>query len=387
MKILHVLSSLDPQDGGVSQAVKTIVSKYSWSNNQIHEVICSNEENQDFLKDLNFAVYPLGNSISPWKFNLRLLTWLRSHLFEYQVVIMHGLWHFQSYALFKVLSENTLRNPKFFIMPHGMLDPYFQRAKDRKLKAFRNLFFWRFFENKVINFSDGLLFTCEQEKLLAHETFKKYFPKNQFVVGLGVGTPPRLEFSMQEAFRNVINIRNNSFILYLSRIHPKKGLDMLIESYIQLKREGNSLPDLVIAGPGLETAYGKGLLEKAVEQIHFPGMLEGVAKWGAFYGCEAFILPSHQENFGIAVVEALACGKAVLISDQVNIWKEIQECGGGIVDKDTLEGTYNMLKRWLSLSLEERQQMGYQARWTYINHFSVEKAEIKMGEVLNLEIQ
>ena len=77
------------------------------------------------------------------------------------------------------------------------------------------------------------------------------------------------------------------------------------------------------------------------------GMLSGAAKWGALYGCEAFVLPSHQENFGIAVVEALACGRPVLISDQVNIWREIVEDGAGIAEADTEEGVEKLLRRFL----------------------------------------
>jgi hypothetical protein len=76
-------------------------------------------------------------------------------------------------------------------------------------------------------------------------------------------------------------------------------------------------------------------------------MLAGDSKWGALYGCEAFVLPSHQENFGIAVVEALACGKPVLISDQVNIWREIVEDGVGMVEGDTEEGVEKLLRRFL----------------------------------------
>jgi glycosyltransferase involved in cell wall biosynthesis len=76
-------------------------------------------------------------------------------------------------------------------------------------------------------------------------------------------------------------------------------------------------------------------------------MLEGDAKWGAFYGCEAFVLPSHQENFGISVVEALACDKPVLISNKVNIWREIAQDGAGLVEADSVDGTARLLNRFL----------------------------------------
>ncbi len=87
------------------------------------------------------------------------------------------------------------------------------------------------------------------------------------------------------------------------------------------------------------------------------GMLEGDLKWGALRSAEAFVLPSHQENFGVAVVEALACGLPVLISDKVNIWPDIVEDGAGIVNSDTAAGTYQSLMTWLGLPVEERQRM------------------------------
>ena len=86
-------------------------------------------------------------------------------------------------------------------------------------------------------------------------------------------------------------------------------------------------------------------------------MLEGDLKWGALRAAEAFVLPSHQENFGIAVVEALACGVPVIISDKVNIWPEIAQDKAGIVNADTAEGTYRWMAAFLAMRPEERRRM------------------------------
>ncbi len=79
-------------------------------------------------------------------------------------------------------------------------------------------------------------------------------------------------------------------------------------------------------------------------------MVTGDAKWGAFFASEAFILPSHQENFGIAVAEALACGKPVLLADKVNIAEDIAEDGAGLMEMDTADGTLQLLERWIAMS-------------------------------------
>jgi glycosyltransferase involved in cell wall biosynthesis len=86
-------------------------------------------------------------------------------------------------------------------------------------------------------------------------------------------------------------------------------------------------------------------------------MLEGDVKWGALRAAEAFVLPSHQENFGIAVVEALACGVPVIISNKVNIWPEIAQDKAGIVTTDSGDGAYRGMATFLAMRPEERLQM------------------------------
>ena len=155
-----------------------------------------------------------------------------------------------------------------------------------------------------------------------------------------------------------------------------------------IRNAGNELPVLIVAGPGLDSPYGQSMKKLVVESdlkdsILFPGMLSGESKWGAFYGCDAFILPSHQENFGIAVVEALACAKPVLISNQVNIWREIESAGGGIVAEDSLKGTQELLRRWLALSADDRLAIGLAARTAFEKNFSIEYASQRMLNVIN----
>jgi glycosyltransferase involved in cell wall biosynthesis len=170
-------------------------------------------------------------------------------------------------------------------------------------------------------------------------------------------------------------------------------VDLLIKAYADLKAKmsgnANAFPKLVLAGPGLETTYGAEIQRLAYDtlglraDVFFPGMLVDYSKWGAFYGCEAFVLPSHQENFGIAVIEALGCGKPVLISNQVNIWREIESAGGGIVGDDTLEGTVGTLGRWLQFSSRDKKLMGEHALSCFRNSFAKGPASKKFLEAMD----
>ncbi|GAB3930946.1 glycosyltransferase [Larkinella terrae] len=387
MRLLHVISELDPKIGGTSQAVRTIIEGLSQLD-VINEVVSLDDPNAPFLGDITFVIHATGPGKTPWKIAPKFIPWLAENLHTYDVVIVHGLWHYHTYAIYKVWSYLKVNKPALYLMPHGMLDPWFQRAAGRKLKAIRNWLFWKFTEQNIINRGDGLLFTCETEKIVSRESFSPYAPKAEKVVGLGVESPPNFAVRMEEEFRRKCNGLTGEFLLFLGRINIKKGVDLLIKAYLDLKTKGVQLPRLVIAGPGLDSPFGQSVLKLASidKDIVFPGMLSGDAKWGAFYKCDAFILPSHQENFGIAVVEALACSKPVLISDQVNIWREINTEKAGIVENDTESGVNKMLKQWMNMSAEQKKQMGLNANTAFHTHFTISRASGKMINAISQAI-
>ncbi|MDN3688865.1 glycosyltransferase [Cyclobacterium jeungdonense] len=379
MIILQVVASMNPYFGGISQGIRNLIP--ALEDIGIHnEVVCMDDPNSDYLGLDTFPIHPLGPSGILWAYSFKFKSWLKSNLSRFDAVIVNGLWLYPGFAVYKANEQIKGKRPKIFVMPHGMLDPYFQHSESRMLKALRNWFYWKLIERKLIHSADGILFTCEQEMILARETFRPYHPKKELNIGYGIPEPPPYTEEMSAKFLELCpKIKRKNYLLFLSRIHQKKGVDLLIEAYLQLKeqRYNKELPLLVIAGPGIDTTYGK-QLKQLVDQnpmlsdaVFFPGMLTGAAKWGAFYGAKAFILPSHQENFGIAVVEALACGKPVLISNQVNIYREIQEMNGGIVGPDTLVGTLNLLKCWIGFTPEEKQEMGNQAKSCFHNKFAI----------------
>ena len=151
----------------------------------------------------------------------------------------------------------------------------------------------------------------------------------------------------------------------------------MIEAFARVAAREPAL-HLVMAGPD-QTGWQARLHARAQQlgvsdRITWTGLLQGELKWGALLAAEAFILPSHQENFGIAVAEALAVGTPVLISDKVNIWREIEADNAGLVAPDTLDGTVSLLERWLALSPDARQQMGERAKACFEARFEMRQA-------------
>jgi glycosyltransferase involved in cell wall biosynthesis len=173
--------------------------------------------------------------------------------------------------------------------------------------------------------------------------------------------------------------RDKACLLFLGRVHVKKGTDLLLKAFADVLRQGRTGSDrqhLVIAGPD-DHAYAQEMKALAVslgiqDRITWTGMLSGDFKWGAFYHAEAFVLPSHQENFGIAVAEALACGKPVLISNKVNIWREIAEDRAGLVENDDLAGASRLLSQWLELPASARAEMSRCAADCFSERFHIE---------------
>jgi glycosyltransferase involved in cell wall biosynthesis len=385
LKVLHVLPSLDPMMGGVCQAVRNII-KYTSNSFFINEVLCLDDPSASYLENSQFKIHAIGTGKTAWNYNSYMKHWLSSYLSDYDRIIVHGLWQYLSHSVYRAWRRFGSKETKLYVMPHGMLDPYFQKAKGRKIKALRNEIFWKFIEGPLINNSSGVLFTCETEKILAAMSFNPYTPSEEIIVGLGVEVPPKFEpYMSEDFFEKCKAARGTKYLLFLSRIHAKKGVDLLINSYLKLTEIMPELPILVVAGPGLETDFGKQMiaLARGNKNIIFTGMLEGSSKWGAFYNCDAFILPSHQENFGIAIVEAMACGKPVLISDQVNIFREIKSCFAGLICKDNQEGVFVMIKEWLNLSELSKRELGDNAISCYNKIYSEKEVSKKFIDILS----
>ena len=391
MKILHIISSANPKNGGPVQGIKNYESALlkiiNINNNTIllkRTLLCL-DNTDDVLKfgiPESINIVALGNSVSRWKYNKYLYSWLRNNITNYDKIIINGLWSYHSFCVYlvkKYFKKKNIPFPKYFVMPHGMLDPWFQKDKSRRLKALRNYIYWHLFEKKVINNADGLLFTCEDELKLAKKTFPDYRPKKEINISYGVAEPPLFSEFYLDSFYNKFNLKNgDKYFLYLSRIHPKKGLDILLEAYKKIILELSiDIPLLIIAGDYNENIYSKKLKNIVdndpilFDKVKFVGQLYANEKWAAFYGCEAFILPSHQENFGIAVIEALACSKPVLITNKINIYHDIQKYKAGIIDNDSIDGVYNSIKIFLNLSNVDKIEMGQNAFLLYKNNYDV----------------
>ena len=368
MKILQVVSSADLAYGGIIEGTRQTSEVLAQMGHHV-EVASADDPACPWLRDFPFQVHALGPGKSAYQYASRMIPWVRENAARFDAVIVNGLWQHPGFAVRRALRGTRI---PYFVYTHGMLDPWFKRTQP--LKHLKKCLYWPWGDYRVLRDAKAVLFTCEEEKLLARQSFGLY-RANEVVVSYGTAGPTGDAGAQKAAFLACHpELQGKRLLLFLSRIHPKKGCDLLIEAFAGVAATDPAL-HLVMAGPD-QTGWAAELARRAdalgvADRITWPGMLTGDVKWGAFRAAEAFVLPSHQENFGIAVAEALACGLPALISNRVNIWREVAQDQAGLVGEDTVEGTVRLLREWLALTPEEQGAMRQRALQCFSERFEI----------------
>ncbi len=332
MKILHVIANLAPRYGGppkacieMAQAMASLGHTVSiYTTNQDGSSELDVPTYQPVFKDgVEIRYFPIQHPRF-WGFSLPLAQVLCKAIREYDIVHIHSLYLFHN-----MIAAHYCRkyNVPYLIRPHGTLDPYIYK-RHRLRKSVMELLF----EHKNIKNAAAIHFTTEEEKSLA----KPYVFKTP-----GIVVPHGLDLSEYENLPEQGTFRfrypetdGKKIVLFFGRLNFKKGLDILVQAFARVARERDDV-HLVLAGPDNEGFGDKVRLwlnkEGVLDCATFTGMLLGEDKLAVLQDADMFVLPSYSENFGISVVEAMACGVPVVISDKVNIWREVAASGAGRV--------------------------------------------------------
>ena len=310
MRILHVLPSLNQAYGGPLRSVLEL------SANAMRAGLSSEVLG---FGPLCIADNPLPTNLlhslpvewpSAYCYSRELTPWLRSHLGAFDGVVLHGVWLYPNWA---VARECWSQRKPYACIPHGMLDR--RAVRDQGIwKRQKKILYWNWREHSVIARACGVFFASAREKLETMRVFP--LPKAQFIVP-PFGVNPRT----QQQAGAVPENGDRKMALFLGRLHPKKNLEFLIDAW-----QRADLGDhwrLVIAGPGAPRYIAR--LRRLVvrlglaDRVHFTGFVSGEEKLKLLKRADWFLLPSKQENFGVAVLEAVSHGCPIAISDQVDI--------------------------------------------------------------------
>ncbi|MEM9978352.1 MAG: hormogonium polysaccharide biosynthesis glycosyltransferase HpsP [Cyanobacteria bacterium P01_D01_bin.2] len=339
MNILQIVPSISLVYGGPSQMVRGLSQALARQDAAVTVLTtdANGDEgqapldvplNQPVETDGYRTIYFRCAPFRRYKFSLPLLQWLQRHGAGYDIAHIHALFSPVTSAAATVARWQKL---PYILRPLGTLDP----ADLAKKKRFKQLYA-ALLERPNIQGAAALHFTSGQEAKVS-ERFG--VGTRDMMLPLGVVLP---EFSCgndeaQHMIRQRYGISGGvPMVLFMSRIDPKKGLDLLLPALEDLWRSGQRFHFILSGGNPQDQTYVDGIVQQIETSVlkdftTVTGFVTGEIKAKILQAADVFVLPSYYENFGIAVAEAMAAGKPVVISDQVHIWQDIETSKSGWV--------------------------------------------------------
>lgn len=372
LKILQIVPSISLVYGGPSQMIQGLSAALAQqpkgriaqvtilttdSNGDVDEppldVPLGQPIQQDGYEIIHFRCAPFRR----YKFSTDLLKWLWANAHHYDIAHIHALFSPVSTAAATVC---RWKNLPYVMRPLGTLDPADLQKKKQIKKAYAALL-----ERPNLAGAAAIHFTSELESKVS-ERFGVSTPGK--VIPLGVALPQLPDRSLsQQAVRKRFNIPpERPIILFMSRIDPKKGFDLLLPALEQL-HEHNKPFHFLLCGANPQDRVYETSIRKAIQSSAWSswatisGFVSGELKAQLLSAADVFVLPSYYENFGIAVAEAMAAKIPVVISDQVHIWPAVQKSESGWVVQTEVGSLTNALAEALSQP-EVRQQRGENAQ-------------------------
>ncbi len=336
MRILHVIPTISARYGGPAKAcgemsmaladrgheVEIFTTNYDGFGGYVEPSVSPLTERRS---DITVHTFPVDVPPDYFRISRPLARALNERLSAIDVLHVHSLYLFTTLASGFFAHRHKV---PLILRPHGTLDPYiYPRHRWRKFVVE-----W-LYQNRLFKRAAAVHYTTEEERTLAAPYT---FSRPGFVAPLGLNIEDYRPLPPRGSFRTRYpETRDKAILLFLGRINFKKGLDVLAKAFGEVAKCRDDV-HLVIAGPdndGLKPKVEAWLKGEGVwEKTTFTGMLVGETKLAALRDADLFVLPSFSENFGIAVIEAMACGLPVLISDKVNIHREIDKAGAGFVE-------------------------------------------------------
>ena len=376
MKVLHVIPSVAAVRGGPSKAVIEMVKSLREANCEVE--IATTDDNGEILLDVSlnrlheyqgvpvrfFARFsPNVHVVREFAFSSDLTRWLWQHLQEYDLVHVHAIF---SYPSTVAMAIARLRNIPYIVRPLGQLCQWSLQQSAAKKSLYLNVI-----ERKNINQSASLHLTSNAEK---QEIEQLNLKCKNFVIPHGLAIPGIIPNASQ-LLREYFQLSSKEpIILFLSRIHPKKGLEYLIQALAQIKDKKFTL---IIAGNGdsdYEAQINSCLHDYGLEDFSLmTGFVEGELKQLLLQGANLFVLTSYSENFGVAVLEALAAGTPALVTPGVALAQEIEQNDLGYVVPQEPTAIAEAIDKHLELPESERKKLSQKARQFVLDNYSWEQ--------------
>lgn len=333
LKVLHVIPAVAPRYGGPSQAIFAMCR--ALEGRGIDVLIATTDVDGKGRLTVQTASEVEYHGIATiffrgmgerFNYSPSLARWLEDNARSFQVVHIHAVFSHPCIAAARACRKHAT---PYIVRPLGSLDPWSMQQK-----PLRKRLMWQMAAGRMMREAASIHYTTSEERRLAENSLAL---DRGTVIPLGVDVQAAQSLPSSEGFRGHQPLLGDKpYVLSLSRIHPKKNIELLIESFLDLMRrpEFNQWR-LVVGGDG-DAAYLAKLRRLVDERegrdkVIFAGWIEGALKASAIQQASLFALSSRQENFGIAAAESLACGVPVIVSEHVNLAPEIARSNAGWV--------------------------------------------------------
>ncbi len=375
MKLLQIIMSTNPSCGGPSAVIREQCTLFL-ENGIVPTVVTIDEPDAPWLATEQYTQIGVGHGYTGYGFFNGLDRWLDLHIQEYDRVIVHGLWGGHVFPAHKYAKKYSV---PYFVIPHGMLDPWFNQFR---LKHLKKLLFWHWAEYPLLRDARKVIFTCQAEMEKSYHSFKRY-SINPVVSVVGVQkivVPENPRFLVDTAYPE---LHHKKIILFMSRLHPIKGIENLLNGW-------HENPDhfehaLVIAGPSNDN-YGEAMKElaqtKGMQDVLFTGMVSGEIRASLLASAELFVQPSYLESFGMSVVEALSVGTPVLVTDNVGVYQEIKQLNAGLIAQPTKESIKEQISVWCGMTAREKDEFSKNAISCFDEKFEIGNAVKSLLKVI-----
>lgn len=324
MKVLHVIPSLSPKDGGPSFAMPLIARGLKLAGVEADIATTVGKDEPRITHD-GLSVFSFPRQTERYKVSLELSRWLSARVADYDLVHIHAVFSYASYSAARVAIK---RQVPYIVRPLGVLNRWGMENRRRLLKRLS----FQLIERRILESAAAVHYTSKQER---REAEQSGFRSNAAVIPLGIDVSAFRSLPSASRFLEKFpRARDRNVILFLSRLDPKKGLPLLLGAFAEVHRR-NPPALLVIAGDG-DRQFVDGLRTSAVQlgiagDVVWTGFLAGDDKLSAMAAASMFVLPSHSENFGVALAEAMAAGLPCVLSDQIGLAEDVIEHQAGLV--------------------------------------------------------
>ncbi|MDZ8079512.1 MAG: glycosyltransferase [Nostoc sp. DcaGUA01] len=389
MKILHVIPSITKVRGGTSQAVLDMVKALQIIN--VNAEIATTNDDGDNLLDVPLGKRIQYNHVPVWFFhrfspNIKavreyaftgeLTQWLWQNISQYELLHIHALF---SYPSTIAMAIARIKNVPYIVTPHGLLCEWSLQQSTRKKQTYLRLI-----EQANLDSSQTIHFTSEKEQ---QEVSLLGLHKPNFVLPLGISLPSKISDARQR-LRQQFNIpQDEPVILFLSRLHYKKGLEYVIPALSKLTHHrftfilaGNGTPDYEAQ---IESLLVKSGLRDRTLVV---GFVEGQTKDILMQGSDLFVLTSHSENFAVSVLESLAVGVPVLVTPGVALASVVKQNQLGYVPDLDIAAIAQALEHYFN-NTQTAQKMGERARQLISEKYTLEKTALQMQQIYQTVLQ